>query len=108
MLRHTPGPLELGFEIARRMLTLRLMTTSNYRVRRATLDDIDQLMALWKSMDFPTDDLAKRITEFQLAEGVDGKVLGAVGLQIAAKQGRIHSEAFSDFSLAEQLRPLLW
>ena len=84
------------------------MTVSNYRVRRATLDDISQLTAVWKSMSFPIDDLAKRITEFQVAEGLDGKVLGAVGLQIAARQGRIHSEGFSDFSLAEQLRPLLW
>src|SRR5213592_3655391 len=84
------------------------MTASNYRVRRATLDDIDQLTAIWKAMSFPGEDLAKRITEFQVAEGPDGKVLGAVGLQIAAKHGRIHSEAFNDFALADQLRPLLW
>src|SRR5215212_3610682 len=81
---------------------------SNYRVRRATLDDISQLTSIWKSMHFPADDLAKRITEFQVAEGADGKVLGGVGLQIAQKQGRVHSEFFSDFALAEQLRPLLW
>jgi hypothetical protein len=59
-------------------------------------------------MHFPVDDLAKRITEFQVAAEDDGKVLGAVGLQIAEKQGRIHSEAFADFSLAENLRPELW
>ena len=35
-------------------------------------------------------------------------MLGAVGLQIAERQGLIHSEAFSDFALAEHLRPLLW
>src|SRR5688572_24083219 len=81
---------------------------SNYRVRRATLDDISQLTALWKSMDFPVEELAKRITDFQIAEGPDGKVLGALGLQIAERQGRIHSECFTDFALAEQLRPLLW
>ncbi len=81
---------------------------SNYRVRRATLDDISELTSIWKAMHFPADDLAKRITEFQVAEGPDGKVLGGVGLQIAQKQGRVHSECFSDFALAEQLRPLLW
>ena len=81
---------------------------SNYRVRRATLDDINQLTTLWKSMGFPVDDLAKRITEFQVAEGPQAKVVGALGLQIAERQGRIHSECFSDFALAEQLRPLLW
>jgi len=84
------------------------MTVSNYRVRRATLDDITQLTAIWKSMSFPVEDLAKRITEFQVAEGADGKVLGAIGLQIAQRQGRVHAEGFSDFALADQLRPLLW
>ena len=59
-------------------------------------------------MRFPAEDLARRVTEFQVAEGPEGKILGAVGLQIAERQGLIHSEAFSDFALAEQLRPLLW
>ncbi|MCX6928678.1 MAG: hypothetical protein NT154_36520, partial [Verrucomicrobia bacterium] len=49
-----------------------------------------------------------RVTEFQVAEGADGILLGTVGMQIAERQGLIHSEAFSDFSLAEHLRPLLW
>ena len=84
------------------------MTLSNYRVRRATLDDIGQLMTLWQSMHLPADDLAKRITEFQLAESADQKILGAVGLQIADRQGRVHSEGFTDFALADELRPSLW
>jgi len=84
------------------------VSSSNYRVRRATLDDIRQLTALWQSMQFPIEDLAKRITEFQVAEGAGGEVLGAVGLQIAERQGLVHSEAFSDFALADHLRPPLW
>src|SRR5262245_15172014 len=84
------------------------MTAANYRVRRSTLDDIPPLTALWKSVDFPAEDLNKRITEFQLAESPDGKLLGCLGIQIAEKQGRIHSEAFTDFGLSEHLRPLLW
>ena len=84
------------------------MTLTNYRVRRATLDDVGQLTALWKSMRFQADDLAKRITEFQVAESADGTVVGAVGLQISERQGRLHSEAFTDFSLADRLRPQLW
>ncbi len=84
------------------------VSSSPYRVRRATLDDIGQLTALWESMHYPTQDLAKRITEFQVAEGPDGKLLGALGLQIAERQGLIHSESFADFALAEQLRPMLW
>jgi N-acetylglutamate synthase-like GNAT family acetyltransferase len=84
------------------------MNSPNYRVRRATLDDIGQLTALWKSMHFSVDDLGKRITEFQAAEGADARVLGAIGLQIADRQALLHSEAFADFAQAEQLRPLLW
>ena len=63
---------------------------------------------MWESMYYPTEELARRGTEFQVAEGPAGKVLGALGLQIAERQGRVHSEAFSDFALSEQLRPLLW
>ncbi len=98
----------LGFESLGRNPTLRRVSSSNYRVRRATLDDMGQLTTLWQSMQFPADDLAKRVTEFQVAESADGNLLGAVGLQIAERQGLVHSEAFHDFALAEQLRPLLW
>ena len=84
------------------------MTSPNYRVRRATLDDLSQLSSLWQSMKLPAEDLGRRVTEFQVAEGLDGKLLGAIGLQIAQRQGRIHSEGFTDFALAEHLRPLLW
>ncbi|HOX58740.1 MAG TPA: hypothetical protein P5205_11020 [Candidatus Paceibacterota bacterium] len=84
------------------------MSSLNYRVRRATLDDIGQLTVLWKSMHYPSGDLGRRVTEFQVAEDADGKVLGTLGLQIAERQGLIHSEAFADFALAEQLRPMLW
>ncbi len=81
---------------------------SSFKVRRALLDDLPQMTALWQSMHLPANDLAKRITEFQVAESVDGKVVGAVGMQIAERQGQVHSEAFHDFALADQLRPLFW
>jgi N-acetylglutamate synthase-like GNAT family acetyltransferase len=81
---------------------------TEYRVRRATLDDIGQLTTLWQLMHFDVEDLSKRVTEFQVAEGPDGKVVGAVGLQLLEKQGRIHGEGFTDFALAEHLRPMLW
>ncbi len=84
------------------------MTAADYRVRRATLEDIGALTDLWKSMRFPAEDLSKRVTEFQIAENAEGQLLGAIGLQIAERQGRIHSEGFADFSLAERLRPILW
>jgi N-acetylglutamate synthase-like GNAT family acetyltransferase len=84
------------------------VSSAKYRVRRATLDDIGQLTAIWESMTYPAHDLARRITEFQVAESADGKILGALGLQMAERQGLVHSEAFGDFALAEHLRPLLW
>ena len=84
------------------------MSSSQYRVRRATLDDIGQLTAIRESMHYPAQDLARRITEFQVAEDADGTVLGGVGLQVAERQGLVHSEAFGDFALAEPLRQLLW
>ncbi len=84
------------------------MSSPQYRVRRATLDDIAALSALWQSMNFGVEDLAKRVTEFQVAESAEGKLLGAIGLQMAQRQGRIHSEGFVDFALADHLRPLLW
>jgi N-acetylglutamate synthase-like GNAT family acetyltransferase len=84
------------------------MSLPNYRVRRATLDDIQALLALWNSMHFPAEELARRITEFQVAENPEGKLIGAVGLQMTARQGLIHSEGFTDFAVADHVRPLLW
>jgi N-acetylglutamate synthase-like GNAT family acetyltransferase len=84
------------------------MNSSDFRVRRATLDDIGKLTEMWQSMHFIADDLARRITEFQVAESADGKLLGGLGLQIIERQGLIHSEAFTDFAYAEHLRPMLW
>jgi N-acetylglutamate synthase-like GNAT family acetyltransferase len=84
------------------------MNPSGYRVRRATLDDIGALRALWEAMRFSAGDLEKRLTEFQVAEDQEGNILGALGFQITGRQARIHSESFGDFSLAEPLRPLLF
>jgi N-acetylglutamate synthase-like GNAT family acetyltransferase len=84
------------------------MSATNYRVRRATLDDIGQLTELWALMHFPSEDLGKRITEFQVAEDSHGELVGALGLHIAERQGLVHDEAFTDFALADTLRPMLW
>lgn len=84
------------------------MTDSNYRLRRATSDDLHQLLELWQAAQLPALELEKRFTEFQVAEAPDGKIVGALGLQLSDKQGNVHSEAIPDFSLADLLRPLLW
>ena len=54
-------------------------------------------------MGFPVADLARRVTEFQVAEDAEGRLVGAAGLQVAERQGLIHSEVFEDFALADQL-----
>jgi N-acetylglutamate synthase-like GNAT family acetyltransferase len=82
------------------------MNPPNFRVRRATLEDLSALLQLWSSMKFDADVLAKRATEFQVAEDSNKAIIGAIGLHMVAKQGCIHSEAFVDFSVADQVRPL--
>lgn len=84
------------------------MNATEYRARRATIEDLPALLALWQSMKFPTGEMDRRLTEFQVVANANGAVVGAIGLQIAGKNGLIHSEAFTDFGLADTLRPLLW
>lgn len=79
-----------------------------HQVRRATIEDLPALVALWQPMGLPVSELERRLTEFQVVTAEAGKVVGTVGFQIAGKNGQIHSEAFADFSQADELRPLLW
>lgn len=81
---------------------------SRFKVRRATTEDIRTLVELWKSMRYPAEELARRVTEFQVIEDQTGGLAGAIGMEISSRQGRLHSEGFVDFALAEQCRPLLW
>ncbi|MGH7951962.1 MAG: hypothetical protein ACREFE_08590 [Limisphaerales bacterium] len=81
---------------------------TNLRVRRATLDDLDALKAMWNSMRLPPDELEKRLTEFQVVENADGTVLGAIGMQFSKQHALLHSEGYSDFSIADATRQLFW
>jgi N-acetylglutamate synthase-like GNAT family acetyltransferase len=84
------------------------VNTTGYNVRRATTDDLKQLMAVWTAAALPAPELEKRFTEFQVAESADGRIVGAIGLQVAGTEGRIHSETFADFALSDILRPMFW
>lgn len=84
------------------------MNPSDYQVRRATLDDIGVLKGLWQTMRFAEGELEKRLTEFQVIVGPDQRIVGALGFQMAERQGRIHSETFADFAIADSIRPLIW
>lgn len=84
------------------------MNPSDFRVRRATIEDLPALTALWQSMNLPVNGLDRRLTEFQVATDTAGKLVGAVGFQLVGKQGLIHSEGFTDFGLTDIVRPMLW
>jgi N-acetylglutamate synthase-like GNAT family acetyltransferase len=84
------------------------MSSTPYQVRRATLEDLPALTALWQSMRFETDPLARHVTDFQVAVDAQNTLLGCLAIQINSRHGLLHSEAFTDFGLAETLRELLW
>ena len=86
---------------------MRPMTTSNQKVRRATVEDLQKLVPLWQQENLPWQDLEKRFKEFQVVEGGGGELLGAIGLQIAGLEGRLHSEAFAHAEQADALREKL-
>jgi len=83
------------------------MTTPNQQVRRATIDDLPKLIALWQQEGLPWESLEKRFKEFQVVE-VDGELAGAMGMEIVGRDGRLHSETFAYPELADDVRELLW
>jgi N-acetylglutamate synthase-like GNAT family acetyltransferase len=83
------------------------MTTPNQQVRRATIDDLPKLIALWQQEGLPWEALEKRFKEFQVVE-VDGELAGGLGLEVVGRDGRLHSEAFAYPELADAVRELLW
>ena len=80
---------------------------NSFQVRRATLEDLPQLLPLWRDERLPAALLEKRFTEFQVVL-VGDEIIGAIGLQLSVQQGKLHSEAFARPELAEAARPLLW
>lgn len=84
------------------------MSQPNFQVRRATVDDLPQLRLLWHAEHLPVADLERRFTEFQVVQGEDGALWGAVGLHIECGQGLVHGETFAHPENEEVLRPFLW
>lgn len=85
-----------------------LMTDQTFHFRRATLEDIDVLRGLWQTALFPLYDLEKRLTEFQIVEGVDGRLLGALGMCVQGEEAFIHHEAYTHPSTEAAIREKLW
>jgi hypothetical protein len=84
------------------------MNAADYRIRRATIEDLPALTELWQSMNLTVAGLDRRLTEFQVAVHGEAKLVGAIGFQLAGKQALLHSEGFTDFAVADVVRPLLW
>src|SRR5437868_107167 len=84
------------------------MTAADFRVRRATVDDLPALRELWQKANFAPMDLEKRFTEVQIAETQDGKIAGALGLKIERLHGQVHSEIVVDPAHESPLREALW
>src|SRR6185369_3200098 len=105
-IRHTQRPSKtLRLEIAQYDAP---MMMPNQQVRRATVEDLGKLVPLWQQEDLPWQDLEKRFKEFQVVEGAGGELLGAIGLQIAGPEARLHSEVFAHAEQADALRQKLW
>lgn len=83
------------------------MNTHELHIRRATIDDLATLKSIWQSMQLSADTLESQITHFQIVER-GGEVLGAIGFEIRRTAGLLHSEGYSDFSIADDARKLFW
>jgi len=84
------------------------MALEEPKVRRAVVDDLPQLIHLWKSDNLKWQDLEKRFTEFQVAVDSQNTILGAIGLHINGRDALMHSEVFLHFDMADKIRDLIW
>ena len=79
-----------------------------FKVRRATNEDLPALKLLWSADRLAADSLEKKFGEFQVVETSAGEIVAALALQREGKDGLIHSETYKDFALSDTIRPLLW
>lgn len=84
------------------------MSLPVHTVRRATINHLEALRAIWSEERFAVGELERRFTEFQVVESREGKLIGALALQIQGNQGFIHSEAIALPEHTEALREVLW
>jgi len=84
------------------------MTDANVQVRRATIEDIPQLISLCQQEGITPVDFEKRFKEFQVVQGSGGEVLGTIGLQISGNHGLLHTEAIRHPEQADAARQKLW
>ena len=64
--------------------------TQNKTFRAATSNDYDEIVALLKEENLPTEDLSKELPHFFVIES-DGRIAGAIGLELHERQGLLRS-----------------
>jgi len=83
------------------------MNPGPLQIRRATLDDLPALRALWTAANMPAAELEGRLTEFHVVES-NGEFSGALGVQVVRQHARLHSEDYANFAVADAARHLFW
>lgn len=77
------------------------------QARRATIEDLPQLTALWQLERLDADALERRFTEFQVVED-GGEIIAALALRMAGHHGQLHSESIGRPDVADRCREMLW
>ncbi|KAB2655708.1 MAG: hypothetical protein DVB31_16170 [Verrucomicrobia bacterium] len=76
--------------------------------RKATIEDLPALHALWQRAGLPWNELERFVNEFQVVPGEEGLLVGAIGLQLDGAEGLLHSEAIFPGVDADEIRAALW
>lgn len=77
--------------------------------RRATLEDLPALQALWQRAGLPWEELERFLTEFQVVPGEEeGVLLAGLGLMVEGNDALLHSEALATEENDDELRAALW
>lgn len=80
----------------------------HFQTRRATLEDLPSLVALWEVNQLSASELERHLTEFQLAFRSDGVLVAGIGFRALHTQGLLHSEAAYSPRHIDEARPALW
>lgn len=77
-------------------------------VRKARIDDLPTLRALWRQTLLPVDQLEKTFTEFFVLCRADGVILAALGVRQFGWHALLHSEAYLSPAKEDLYRHWLW
>lgn len=84
------------------------MESTSISARRAAVEDLAALQALWQEVGMPWEELGGFLNEFQVTTDDDGLITSAIGMLIEGDQALLHSEAIRPGSDADLARSALW